>query len=70
MLLKWINNYCQDTKYVMKIDDDIFLNIPMLLDKLKLHENGDFLLGEIQYEPPIIRSPSRKWYEFLFLIII
>ncbi|XP_044005981.1 lactosylceramide 1,3-N-acetyl-beta-D-glucosaminyltransferase-like [Aphidius gifuensis] len=62
MLLKWINNHCQDTKYVMKIDDDIFLNIPMLLDKLKLQKNSDFLLGEIQYEPPIIRIPSEKWY--------
>ena len=30
MGLKWCSIYCNQAKYVMKTDDDIFVNIPLL----------------------------------------
>ena len=30
MGLKWTSIYCNQAKYIMKTDDDIFVNIPLL----------------------------------------
>ena len=30
MGLKWSSIYCSQAKYVMKTDDDIFVNVPLL----------------------------------------
>ena len=39
--LKWITNYCSHAKFVLKADDDIFVNTFTLLRHLKsLHETG------------------------------
>ena len=39
--LKWISNYCPHAKFVLKADDDIFVNTFTLLRHLKsLHETG------------------------------
>ena len=35
MGLKWMTSYCAAAKYVLKIDDDIFVHIPNLVEMLK-----------------------------------
>ena len=35
MGLKWSAIFCQQAKYVMKTDDDIFINIPLLHSAVK-----------------------------------
>ena len=30
MGLKWTSIYCNQAKYIMKTDDDIFVNVPLL----------------------------------------
>lgn len=35
MGIHWVSNYCPGTEYILKADDDTFVNIPLLLNKLK-----------------------------------
>ena len=35
MGLKWMSIFCPKAKYVLKTDDDIFVNIPLLIEALK-----------------------------------
>ena len=49
MGLKWSAIFCHQAKYVMKTDDDIFVNVPLLhsavkhpKEKFASHINGKF----------------------------
>ena len=33
--LKWVTEYCAGAKYILKVDDDIFMHIPNLIDMLE-----------------------------------
>ena len=35
MGFKWVSNYCQNAKFTLKVDDDIVVNIPFLIDYLE-----------------------------------
>ena len=35
MGLKWMSIFCPKAKYVLKTDDDIFVNIPLLIEALE-----------------------------------
>ena len=39
--LKWVNLFCPDVKYVVKTDDDVFLNTAELVRQLRSHIIGD-----------------------------
>ncbi|XP_053403193.1 beta-1,3-galactosyltransferase 5-like [Mercenaria mercenaria] len=34
---KWINMYCNKTTYVLKVDEDVFVNVALLLKQLEQH---------------------------------
>ena len=60
--LKWANDYCANAKYVMKTDDDMYVNtelLPLLLKQTPL-ENflGGFCWGPSQPH----RDANSKWY--------
>lgn len=63
MGLHWAANNCKDIKYIMKMDDDIVVNIYGILEKLHLgmiEEN--FLTGYILKNMAPVREPANKWY--------
>jgi len=35
MLLKWVRSHCRHARYVMKTDDDMFVNLPRLISFLQ-----------------------------------
>ena len=39
MAMKWISQYCNKVKYILKVDDDIVSNIFILLRHLKSFDN-------------------------------
>ena len=45
MGFKWASKYCPSAKYVMKVDDDVYVNIDNLLKSLEFY--GKFLLTSI-----------------------
>lgn len=63
MGLQWATNNCKHVRYIMKMDDDIIVNIYDLLEKL--HSGiieKDSLAGYIMKNMVPVREPANKWY--------
>lgn len=63
MGLQWVTNNCKDVKYIMKMDDDIVVNIYGVLEKLRsgmIKDNS--LTGYILKNMIPVREPANKWY--------
>ena len=46
MGLKWASTYCSQTQYLLKTDDDIFVNVPVLLTYLQEASKTRWITGE------------------------
>ena len=58
---QWAYKHCAHARFVMKADDDVYVNIPSLLDVL-VHKNEDFSLGKLWKNGTVMRSKHAKWY--------
>lgn len=47
MGLQYSKTYCQDIKYLMKTDDDVYVNIPYLVSFLKRSETPSWMIGKL-----------------------
>ena len=57
----WINKYCAHARFVMKTDDDVYVNIPSLLEHL-VNKTDDYSFGKPSKDAPPIRDKNNKWY--------
>jgi len=62
MLLKWFEQNCHQTQYVMKTDDDMFINLHKLNDLVKTNQNPHLLVGSLIRNAAPIRESRHKWY--------
>ncbi|CAH1782622.1 unnamed protein product [Owenia fusiformis] len=67
MGLKWVTNYCKTAKFILKTDDDIFVNIFILIKHLKArleHDIGtsNLILCHIWFRMHVVRDKRSKWY--------
>ena len=65
VLLQWFSLNCNNsvqTKYVLKTDDDMFVNIPNLYSFVQSNTNPDLLIGHFQTGVVPIRDPASKWF--------
>ena len=67
MGLKWISNNCKHARFILKTDDDIFVNIFNLVSHLRsisAHKATvkRLLLCLVWYRMKVIRDPKSKWY--------
>ena len=67
MGFKWVSSYCQNAKYTLKIDDDVVVNVPFLIDHLKdlVKKNkykNNTLIGNCFKQAKVIRNPKSKFY--------
>ncbi|KAL0108517.1 hypothetical protein PUN28_015213 [Cardiocondyla obscurior] len=62
MMLKWVTSNCDQAKYLMKTDDDMFVNIPLLLQTLRSRPQAETLLGSLICNAKPILDPKNKWY--------
>ncbi|KAK3609863.1 hypothetical protein CHS0354_015054 [Potamilus streckersoni] len=62
-MLHWIKNYCSNSIFVLKTDDDVFVNIPNLLETLSSRSKGDrYILGFVFDNAQPDQNPNSKWY--------
>ena len=54
-------NHCAHARFVMKTDDDVYNNIPSLLDLLT-REDENFSFGKVLKSTHPIRNSKNKWY--------
>ncbi|XP_033116262.1 beta-1,3-galactosyltransferase 1-like, partial [Anneissia japonica] len=63
MGFKWMNFYCPTAKYVMKTDDDMFINLNYTVQHLATKPSTlkRFVMGHVIVGSPI-RNAKSKWY--------
>ena len=63
-LVRWISLYCPDSTFVLKADDDMYINVPRLLSRLRAQfDKGPlFIMGFLLKEIRPIRTEKHKWY--------
>lgn len=63
MLLKWAHTFCPGARFVMKSDDDMFINVPNLLNYIRsLRSDKRQLFGRLVKGARPLRSKSSKYY--------
>ena len=63
VMLKLVSNYCANsTKYLLKIDDDMFVNMHLIV-KMLMGRNSttDLLIGKLICGARPIKDTSSKW---------
>lgn len=62
-MLEWTDTYCGQAKFLLKVDDDMFINIPKLLDFTKSHWNDTrHIYGRLAKKWRPIRNRKSKYY--------
>ncbi|XP_059479987.1 beta-1,3-galactosyltransferase 5-like [Neocloeon triangulifer] len=58
MAFKWLNYHCRGPKFILKTDDDIFLNLPSVSELIR---NDSFPSDHIICHYNLMNRPSRSW---------
>ncbi|GFR95937.1 beta-1,3-galactosyltransferase 1-like [Elysia marginata] len=58
LAMEWVLSSCEDVQYIMKVDQDIFANLPLLLSFLKHHGKKNSIYGHI-YDGGYVRREGR-----------
>jgi len=62
-LLEWVNNYCNHVNFILKTDDDMFINIPKLLSFIEAHtKEKRTIFGRLAKRWKPIRNNKSKYY--------
>lgn len=62
MLLKWFNHNCDNTQYLLKTDDDMYINLNKLYQIAQENKKPNLLLGSLICNAIPIKDPYNKWY--------
>ncbi|CAB3384422.1 Hypothetical predicted protein [Cloeon dipterum] len=61
--LEWIDTYCYQVKFILKTDDDMFINVPRLLQFVDKHANDKrSIYGRLAKKWKPIRNKKSKYY--------
>ncbi|XP_041362111.1 beta-1,3-galactosyltransferase 5-like [Gigantopelta aegis] len=56
MAFKWVKEFCPTAKYVMKVDEDTYLNIPKFVALIQSLEWNNTLFGPYFFVDPVLRT--------------
>eukprot|EP00795_Rhopilema_esculentum_P013653 gene13653-4552_t len=59
--LKWAYFSCK-AKYILKTDDDVFINTFPLVEWLAEQQREKFYSGWCNFDSPVVRDPNNKWF--------
>uniref|UniRef100_A0A8C6T5L0 Hexosyltransferase n=1 Tax=Neogobius melanostomus TaxID=47308 RepID=A0A8C6T5L0_9GOBI len=65
MMLEWMSAHCSTTaRFAVKVDSDIFLHIPNLVDLLLRPDTSTsgYMTGLVWWHSPVLRNPGNKFY--------
>ncbi|KAK0066819.1 beta-1 3-galactosyltransferase 5 [Biomphalaria pfeifferi] len=66
-ILQWVSQHCRRSRFLLKSDDDVYVNVPFLVRTLKDMQEledlkGIFLTGFVYSDASPIRDGTSKWY--------
>ncbi|XP_008404289.1 beta-1,3-galactosyltransferase 1-like isoform X3 [Poecilia reticulata] len=62
VMLEWLNSCCSSAAYAMKIDSDMFLNVPNLVNLLLKAPRTNYMTGLVAHGGRVSRDPKSKFY--------
>ncbi|KAF3686785.1 Beta-1,3-galactosyltransferase 2 [Channa argus] len=62
VMLEWLDSYCSEASYAMKIDSDMFLNVPNLINLLLNAPKTNYMTGLVARGGAVLRDHTSKWY--------
>ncbi|KAK9542269.1 hypothetical protein VZT92_000144 [Zoarces viviparus] len=62
VMLEWLDLHCSGASYAMKIDSDMFLNVPKLIGMLVNAPKTNYMTGLVARGAMVLRDPANKWY--------
>ncbi|TMS13256.1 Beta-1,3-galactosyltransferase 2 [Larimichthys crocea] len=62
VMMEWLDKYCSQAAYAMKIDSDMFLNLPNLINMLSNTPKTNYLTGLVEGAAYVRRDQGSKWY--------
>lgn len=61
-IVNWVADNCEKAKYILKIDDDMFVNMQLLVDFAETREFKNVIIGKIAKKWLPHRDSKSKWY--------
>nr|XP_043886587.1 beta-1,3-galactosyltransferase 2-like isoform X1 [Solea senegalensis] len=61
VMMEWLDAYCSNASYAMKIDSDMFLNVPRLVTMLSNAPKSNYMTGYVERGAIVQRNPRSKW---------
>ena len=63
-LLRWVTVYCNTSRYVLKADDDMYVNVSNLILALRTESKArpTFVLGHVFVGAKPVQNKNSKWY--------
>ncbi|XP_044054912.1 beta-1,3-galactosyltransferase 2-like [Siniperca chuatsi] len=61
VMLEWLDAHCSSASYAMKIDSDMFLNVPNLISMLSNAPKTNYMSGLVARGGAVLRDPNSKW---------
>ncbi|XP_047436738.1 beta-1,3-galactosyltransferase 2-like [Mugil cephalus] len=62
VMLEWLDSYCSSASYAMKIDSDMFLNVPNLIKMLLEAPETNYMTGLVARTSLVLRNQDSMWY--------
>lgn len=62
VMMNWLATRCPGASYAMKVDADIFVNVPFLISRLRSSPNQSFITGSVISDGRPRRDSNSKWY--------
>ncbi|XP_063420262.1 beta-1,3-galactosyltransferase 5-like [Mytilus trossulus] len=63
--LFWVNNFCSNAKFVVKVDDDVIINIPLLIQHLRQKTKKNLITNVLECnmltDTKPLRHKNSKW---------
>lgn len=62
-MMEWIHNFCSESSFVLKTDDDMYINVPELLTFIGKHQDAKMtFFGRLVQKWRPFRDPSSHYY--------
>ena len=66
LIMDWVSKFCNHSSFIVKADDDTYVNIPLMTKKLNRISGRlpgrPFVLGNVQIGTKPSRNKNKKWY--------
>lgn len=62
-MLEWVDSHCPKTRFILKTDDDMFINVPRLIAFISKHEVAKrTIFGRLARKWSPVRNSKSKYY--------